>query len=507
MNPRDDEADNDENDETNVHADGNDSANVVGVVANDVGAHRKGRASPRKSRDETVRKVKAVAGQVGKKDPVEDQSQSTGASTHRERRRQQQLLSMDEEEEKVEEDDVSCRYFPGAYAVGSEGGMQQLITMEDPIDDDPFQMQVECLAGDTDNVRGRGPQGSVPVGGTSRGAGGEGEEHYIVKANLVTDDTDDDAPHAQIVKILPWLLISAIVFHGLSVILYLVVVCWLVSRRFYGSFDSLLSYEMINTFFCAMSCSVLGSLLVFIFVCRRGAETREKGRGMILNLDVIFCILGFLGFFIFFLPVSVNPVGFYVITVCVMTVNVVALFCDIFLAVGQYDSSKVQQRRFNCTFRLLSIFTGVVMIGFFIPVFFFGNPQSLESCNVPNPLWIGDGICDGDEYNTPECEFDGGDCGLYTEGEPCTNNDECVSRICIARTNLCAPRPIDLFPNCTVKEWWRIGDAVCDGGYNSSYVTLECGYDGGDCNAPGDFCTNPEQCASGSCDFLSNTCT
>mmetsp|Transcript_6475 Transcript_6475/g.16447 ORF Transcript_6475/g.16447 Transcript_6475/m.16447 type:complete len:212 (-) Transcript_6475:739-1374(-) len=201
-------------------------------------------------------------------------------------------------------------------------------------------------------------------------------------------------------------------------------------------------------------------------------------------------------------------VGGYVITVFGMTFDIVALFCDIFLAIGQYDSSKIQERRFKRKCRHTQIFTAVVLIGLFIPLFFLESRPLPESCNVPNAGCVGDGICHG-FLNTPECDFDGGDCDPYNlrEGEPCTDDDNCISQICIARTNVCAPRPITLFPNCTVDQEWRIGNGICDGMYNVSYTTEECGYDGGDCKISGDFCTNSSQCASGSCDFLSNTCT
>ena len=38
-----------------------------------------------------------------------------------------------------------------------------------------------------------------------------------------------------------------------------------------------------------------------------------------------------------------------------------------------------------------------------------GNNTS--NCNVPNPDYIGDGVCDDDyPYYTAACDYDGGDC-------------------------------------------------------------------------------------------------
>eukprot|EP00529_Nitzschia_sp_RCC80_P001897 CAMPEP_0113461730 /NCGR_PEP_ID=MMETSP0014_2-20120614/11699_1 /TAXON_ID=2857 /ORGANISM="Nitzschia sp." /LENGTH=372 /DNA_ID=CAMNT_0000353515 /DNA_START=62 /DNA_END=1180 /DNA_ORIENTATION=+ /assembly_acc=CAM_ASM_000159 len=289
MNPRDDIASclKSDNLETDVDADGSSSAGVD--VANDLMVRRKGRASPRKFRDDTARKVPAVAGWVGKNNFLGDEkvpasivvgddselllNHSTGPSTYRERRRHQQLLSMDEEEEEIEEETVdtnsnqrthlSHREFPGAYAVGREGGIQQLTMMEDPIDHRDH-VQVEGLVGDTDNDRGRVPQGSAIVSGPSpvfsnnattatttttttpgiaqysvaaAGTVGEGrEEHHIVTADLVTDDTSKNAPQAEVVKIVPGLLISASAFHGISALLLLAEISFMIAQAAYGVF-------------------------------------------------------------------------------------------------------------------------------------------------------------------------------------------------------------------------------------------------------------------------------
>ena len=63
---------------------------------------------------------------------------------------------------------------------------------------------------------------------------------------------------------------------------------------------------------------------------------------------------------------------------------------------------------------ILNICTTIVIQSNF---FVLGNKLSISNskntntaCIVSNPDLIGDGICDGDEYNTTACENDGGDC-------------------------------------------------------------------------------------------------
>jgi hypothetical protein len=38
------------------------------------------------------------------------------------------------------------------------------------------------------------------------------------------------------------------------------------------------------------------------------------------------------------------------------------------------------------------------------------SPIPYPDCQVPNPNWIGNDICNGDDYNTTVCGYDGGDC-------------------------------------------------------------------------------------------------
>ncbi len=83
-------------------------------------------------------------------------------------------------------------------------------------------------------------------------------------------------------------------------------------------------------------------------------------------------------------------------------------------------------------------------------------------CNVPQISYLGDDFCDGYPYNTPECDYDGGDCITFNE----------------------------MYPLCNVSKPWTVGNGHCsiDGEYN----VTECDYDGGDCLGNNITCNVPE---------------
>lgn len=88
-------------------------------------------------------------------------------------------------------------------------------------------------------------------------------------------------------------------------------------------------------------------------------------------------------------------------------------------------------------------------------------------CQVEDPAFLGDGECDGADYNTEGCLWDFGDCDAWNEMYP-----DCK------RGDLSCSSWLKEYPDCDAdrREW--IGDGSCDAfGYNST----SCKYDGGDC--------------------------
>ena len=108
-----------------------------------------------------------------------------------------------------------------------------------------------------------------------------------------------------------------------------------------------------------------------------------------------------------------------------------------------------------------------------------------RSCIVENTTKLGDGICDRTgNYNTPECDDDGGDCknlNLYPDcGIPASESAKLGDGVCdggLFFTEECGFDHGDC-ANCKVDNPSLIGDGECDGG---DYNTEECGWDGGDC--------------------------
>ena len=72
--------------------------------------------------------------------------------------------------------------------------------------------------------------------------------------------------------------------------------------------------------------------------------------------------------------------------------------------------------------------------------------RKYPNCTVGNPSAIGNGWCDGGQYNTEDSLSDGDDCDEFTRK----------------------------YPNCKVEYPWYIGNGLCTGG---EYSTEECDWD------------------------------
>ena len=140
--------------------------------------------------------------------------------------------------------------------------------------------------------------------------------------------------------------------------------------------------------------------------------------------------------------------------------------------------------------------------------------EQYPNCHVDYPYFIGDGFCDGGEYNSAECDWDGGDCVEFNEQYPgCFVDDpwyigdgqcdggEYISAECDWDGGDCVEFK-EQYPGCFVDSPWHIGDGFCD---VEEYNSAECGWDGGDCvvnGYPDCHVENPQWIGDGACDDL-----
>eukprot|EP00554_Chaetoceros_debilis_P000877 CAMPEP_0194096190 /NCGR_PEP_ID=MMETSP0149-20130528/57211_1 /TAXON_ID=122233 /ORGANISM="Chaetoceros debilis, Strain MM31A-1" /LENGTH=1350 /DNA_ID=CAMNT_0038782159 /DNA_START=274 /DNA_END=4326 /DNA_ORIENTATION=- len=132
-----------------------------------------------------------------------------------------------------------------------------------------------------------------------------------------------------------------------------------------------------------------------------------------------------------------------------------------------------------------------------------------DECNqhVDDLSKIGNGHCDGGDYmNIESCNMDGNDCALFVEfygrngcdvpepekiGDGKCNGGSYNSEECDSDGGDCI--------NCIVPYIMHVGDGWCDGG---EYASKDCGFDGGDCkNCTADLRT----IGNGQCDLSFNT--
>jgi hypothetical protein len=78
---------------------------------------------------------------------------------------------------------------------------------------------------------------------------------------------------------------------------------------------------------------------------------------------------------------------------------------------GSYDLCEVEPGAFFDTPRVANVWVG----GSALNCTRLGLPGGVTcfdevSCDVEIITWVGDGVCDGGEYDTAACAWDGGDC-------------------------------------------------------------------------------------------------
>lgn len=111
--------------------------------------------------------------------------------------------------------------------------------------------------------------------------------------------------------------------------------------------------------------------------------------------------------------------------------------------------------------------------------------DGLPGCCLPEVAYLGDGACDPDSpYNTPECNFDNGDCCRETcnldSNYGCSNE---ASQGYGPFGYFCLNPDLEEYihpDKCTVSDRTRLGDGRCDADVEM-YNTADCNWDGGDC--------------------------
>jgi len=89
-----------------------------------------------------------------------------------------------------------------------------------------------------------------------------------------------------------------------------------------------------------------------------------------------------------------------------------------------------------------------------------------DQCKVTNKSKLGDGTCDGNEYNNKLCRYDGATLNYLDIQNFPTDGD-------------CADFNLN-FPFCNTTNVAKVGDGVC----NEEVNTPACKFDGGDCLSP-----------------------
>ena len=118
------------------------------------------------------------------------------------------------------------------------------------------------------------------------------------------------------------------------------------------------------------------------------------------------------------------------------------------------------------------------VILFCFTLFFYDKNIFAKGCNVPHPNYIGDAFCDGGEYNTLACGWDGGDCCEST----CV--DTPYKKCSFAKFNCLDPDVIKYSHDCS--EIPTENKTECSTLYNNGMcmytnIKIQCPYICGEC--------------------------
>ena len=230
------------------------------------------------------------------------------------------------------------------------------------------------------------------------------------------------------------IMVAAIVFYSLAILFYLAGVAMnLVGKHPWNI------YAQIYAYIPAAAAVFISTILYFISLC---CFTRKPEKNFFFfvgfNASVAAIVL-----FVVAAPLmwTARITGGYVLAILSFACTVAALDYTILQVVlpDDRESEQEQRRRItqNC-FRIriiiCTLFVALLIVGGLryepkIPI------DDYPDCIVEYDWWIGDGVCDGEEYATEECGWDAGDC--FLKGESCEWNDDCVSGDCNATLNIC----------------------------------------------------------------------
>jgi hypothetical protein len=95
-----------------------------------------------------------------------------------------------------------------------------------------------------------------------------------------------------------------------------------------------------------------------------------------------------------------------------------------------------------------------------------------DICNVNNQSQLGNGFCNGGDYNTDRCNWDGGDCCAATCRDGEGKCGESLGGVIIGYPQCENPNV------CNVRNLSSLGDGLCNTGNNSNHNTELCDWDG-----------------------------
>ena len=220
------------------------------------------------------------------------------------------------------------------------------------------------------------------------------------------------------------LLISTAVFACIGIVWSIAAVAFVLN----GTYPLRYVYMQRMMWFAAVGSLFLSCILYHVAICCCGKKGDPDGL-YLKRVGMMTSILGIILYGVgspFYGTVELHSVAGYILAM-LATILIIPFVSSTVLLTRLKENRRRTKVIGFWTSLAIAVLIALLVIG--AVVYDTSMPiDDYPNCVVDFDWWIGDGFCDGRDYASEECGYDGGDCRFV--GEECYMNYECLSDRC-----------------------------------------------------------------------------